>query len=43
MLSPLQSWGPELRNFESTEQSPNDWDCDVWYDKPVIITKIDAG
>nr|CAG4634660.1 EOG090X02IK [Alona affinis] len=43
-LSPLQSWGPEMQNFEEllepvTNQSNK---CDVYIHKPTFIMKIDA-
>lgn len=42
--SPLQSWAPEMRNFEKLPQRPIENDlCDVVVDKPTFIMKIDAG
>ena len=42
-ISPLQSWGPELRNFkEAPEPLVLSKTCDFWIDTPTIITKIDA-
>ncbi|KAF2358576.1 Glycosyltransferase 61 [Trinorchestia longiramus] len=43
MISPLQSWGPELRHFTATPTPPHQWQCDVWYHRPVIVVKIDAA
>ncbi|CAL7950413.1 unnamed protein product [Xylocopa violacea] len=42
-ISPLQSWGPELRNFRKLPRPPivND-DCDIVIEKPTFIMKIDA-
>lgn len=43
-LSPLQSWGPELRNFVKLSHRPIDNnDCDVIVEKPTFILKIDAS
>lgn len=43
-LSPLQSWGPELRNFVKLPHRPIDNnDCDVIVEKPTFILKIDAS
>ena len=44
-ISPLQSWGPEIRNFQElpepvTNQSKM---CDVYIEKPTFIMKIDAS
>ncbi|XP_076048525.1 EGF-domain O-GlcNAc transferase isoform X2 [Oratosquilla oratoria] len=42
-ISPLQSWGPELRNFqELTESVKKGPMCDVWVEHPTYIMKIDA-
>ncbi|XP_065172602.1 EGF domain-specific O-linked N-acetylglucosamine transferase [Atheta coriaria] len=42
-LSPLQSWGPEMRFFdEMTERPMAANKCDVIIDKPTFIMKIDA-
>ncbi|CRK98954.1 CLUMA_CG012088, isoform A [Clunio marinus] len=42
-LSALQSWGPELRYFESLSKRPiEDELCDVVIDKPTYIMKIDS-
>ncbi|XP_033208675.1 EGF domain-specific O-linked N-acetylglucosamine transferase-like isoform X2 [Belonocnema kinseyi] len=42
-ISPLQSWGPEIRNFRSLPRKPIvDGDCDVVIEKPTFIMKIDA-
>ncbi|XP_076644510.1 EGF-domain O-GlcNAc transferase isoform X2 [Halictus rubicundus] len=42
-ISPLQSWGPELRNFRKLHRPPivNN-DCDIVIEKPTYIMKIDA-
>ncbi|XP_017766635.1 PREDICTED: EGF domain-specific O-linked N-acetylglucosamine transferase [Eufriesea mexicana] len=42
-ISPLQSWGPELRNFRKLPRPPivNN-DCDIVIEKPTFIMKIDA-
>uniref|UniRef100_A0A182RAY3 EGF domain-specific O-linked N-acetylglucosamine transferase n=1 Tax=Anopheles funestus TaxID=62324 RepID=A0A182RAY3_ANOFN len=43
-ISPLQSWGPELRFFERLERPPiEDGKCDVVIEKPAFIMKIDAA
>ncbi|RXG69537.1 EGF domain-specific O-linked N-acetylglucosamine transferase [Armadillidium vulgare] len=46
LISALQSWGPELRNFvalnESVHRGSNLCD-DVWVSKPAIVTKLDAS
>lgn len=39
-LSPLQSWGPELRFFKRLDTRPT---CDVVIEKPTFILKIDAS
>lgn len=42
-MSALQSWAPELRNFVQLNQRPIDaGQCDVVYEKPTFIMKIDA-
>lgn len=42
-ISPLQSWGPELRYFTKLKRRPiEEGDCDVVVDKPTFIMKIDA-
>lgn len=42
-ISPLQSWGPELRNFEELKHRPIESnECDVVVEKPTFILKIDA-
>uniref|UniRef100_A0A1B6C0I5 Uncharacterized protein n=1 Tax=Clastoptera arizonana TaxID=38151 RepID=A0A1B6C0I5_9HEMI len=46
-ISPLQSWGPELRYFTSLTKQPagtsETSECDVVIDKPTYIMKIDAS
>ncbi|CAB0031570.1 unnamed protein product [Trichogramma brassicae] len=43
-ISPLQSWGPELRNFRKLARKPiPSGDCDVVIEKPTYILKIDAA
>lgn len=43
-LSPLQSWGPELRFFTELPHRPIDSDlCNVVIDKPTYFMKIDAS
>lgn len=43
-ISPLQSWGPELRNFRKLLHRPIvHGDCDVVIEKPTFIMKIDAS
>lgn len=43
-LSPLQSWGPELRFFKRLNKRPIvEGDCDVVVEKPTFIMKIDAS
>lgn len=43
-ISPLQSWAPELRNFAELPDRPIDEEkCDLVYEKPVYIMKIDAS
>nr|CAG4641526.1 EOG090X02IK [Eurycercus lamellatus] len=43
-LSPLQSWGPEMQNFEELSSSVSSESpiCDVYIEKPTFILKIDA-
>ncbi|XP_020711618.2 EGF domain-specific O-linked N-acetylglucosamine transferase isoform X2 [Athalia rosae] len=42
-ISPLQSWGPELRNFRKLPRRPIvEGDCDVVIEKPTFLMKIDA-
>ncbi|XP_067003834.2 EGF domain-specific O-linked N-acetylglucosamine transferase isoform X2 [Anabrus simplex] len=42
-ISPLQSWGPELRNFRELSRRPIvETDCDVVIEKPTFVMKIDA-
>lgn len=42
-ISPLQSWGPELRHFTELNRRPIiDGDCDIVIEKPTFILKIDA-
>lgn len=43
-MSPLQSWAPELRNFVELKERPTEvGNCDLIYEKPVYIMKIDAS
>ncbi|KAK3909041.1 EGF domain-specific O-linked N-acetylglucosamine transferase [Frankliniella fusca] len=43
-ISPLQSWGPELRNFVELPHRPIENNiCDVIVEKPTFILKIDAS
>ena len=43
-MSALQSWAPELRNFVELNERPIDENrCDLVYEKPVYIMKIDAS
>lgn len=45
-LSALQSWAPEMRNFESVGHRPFADDgelCDVYVDRPTIVMKLDAS
>ncbi|XP_055614137.1 EGF domain-specific O-linked N-acetylglucosamine transferase [Uranotaenia lowii] len=42
-ISPLQSWGPELRFFESLDQPLSEsGHCDITINRPAFIMKIDA-
>lgn len=42
-ISPLQSWGPELRFFRQLPKRPiENGDCDIVVDKPTYLMKIDA-
>ncbi|RZC43143.1 EGF domain-specific O-linked N-acetylglucosamine transferase, partial [Asbolus verrucosus] len=42
-ISPLQSWGPEMRYFTRLTRRPIiEGDCDVVIEKPTFIMKIDA-
>ncbi|KAB0798287.1 hypothetical protein PPYR_09280 [Photinus pyralis] len=41
-ISPLQSWGPELRHFKQLDAPIQDSACDVTIEKPTFIMKIDA-
>ncbi|CAG0913822.1 unnamed protein product [Notodromas monacha] len=40
-LSPLQSWGPEFRNFVELNHSLSE-ECDVSFEKMVYVMKLDA-
>ncbi|XP_001599568.2 EGF domain-specific O-linked N-acetylglucosamine transferase [Nasonia vitripennis] len=43
-ISPLQSWGPEIRNFKKLPRKPIvEGNCDVIIEKPTYILKIDAA
>lgn len=43
-ISPLQSWGPELRNFRKLHRRPIiHGDCEIVIEKPTFIMKIDAS
>ncbi|KAI6221070.1 EGF domain-specific O-linked N-acetylglucosamine transferase [Aphelenchoides besseyi] len=43
-LSYLQSWGYELRHYESSEKfRVDDSNCDVIFEKPTYIIKLDAS
>lgn len=43
-MSALQSWAPEIRNFVELNERPIEADkCDLVYEKPVFIMKIDAS
>lgn len=43
-ISPLQSWGPELRYFTKLDKRPIEEDlCDITIEKPTFIMKIDAS
>lgn len=43
-FSALQSWAPELRNFQEYNHRPVEANkCDRVIDKPTFIMKIDAG
>ena len=43
-ISPLQSWGPELRHFVEIKERPLESDmCDAVIEKPAIVMKIDAS
>jgi hypothetical protein len=43
-ISPLQSWGPELRYFTELRRRPiMEKDCDITIEKPTFILKIDAS
>ncbi|KAJ9592753.1 hypothetical protein L9F63_015591 [Diploptera punctata] len=42
-ISPLQSWGPEMRYFTALPRRPIvEQDCDIVIEKPTFIMKIDA-
>lgn len=42
-ISPLQSWGPELRYFKRLDRRPIvEGDCDVVIEKPTFLMKLDA-
>lgn len=44
MISPLQSWAPELRYFTDLTRRPIiEHDCDIVIEKPTFILKIDAS
>lgn len=43
-LSPLQSWGPELKFFKKLDRRPIvEGDCDIVIEKPTYVMKIDAS
>lgn len=43
-ISPLQSWGPEMRYFSKLNRRPIvEGDCDVVIEKPTFFLKIDAS
>lgn len=44
-ISPLQSWGPELRHFVEVEEHVGRGAsmCDLWIDSPTYLMKIDAS
>lgn len=43
-ISPLQSWGPELRYFTALPRLPIvEKGCDITIEKPTFILKIDAS
>lgn len=43
-ISPLQSWGPEIRNFIQLPRRPIvEDDCDITIEKPTFVMKIDAS
>ncbi|KAG0725179.1 EGF domain-specific O-linked N-acetylglucosamine transferase [Chionoecetes opilio] len=43
-ISPLQSWGPELRHFAEVDKRVEEGAdmCDLWIEKPTYLMKIDA-
>ncbi|KAK7074343.1 hypothetical protein SK128_004577 [Halocaridina rubra] len=43
-ISPLQSWGPEMRHFVGLKSrvGPQANQCDMWIDIPTYIMKLDA-
>ncbi|XP_066948238.1 EGF domain-specific O-linked N-acetylglucosamine transferase [Macrobrachium rosenbergii] len=43
-ISPLQSWGPEMRHFVELKKKvePGARQCDRWVETPVYIMKLDA-
>ena len=44
-MAPLQSWAPELRNFQPNETPTDGVDsdkCDLFVDLPTIVMKLDA-
>lgn len=43
-MGALQSWAPEIQNFVELKERPIDENkCDLVYEKPVYIMKIDAS
>lgn len=47
-LSALQSWAPEMRNFQTLDRRPfreeaGEEICDVYVDKPTVVMKLDAS
>lgn len=44
-ISPLQSWGPELRYFVELDKRVERGAemCDLWIESPTYLMKIDAG
>jgi len=41
-MSPLQSWAPELKNIRESNEPISGHHCDMIFNRPVILMKLDA-
>ena len=42
LMSPLQSWAPEMQNLKESDENTKD-DCDIVIDTPTYVVKLDAS